>query len=232
MKIIFLNTWHSTLRDELRAYIKKHLHDTAVFCFQEAHEEDRAHYKDLFGDFIAHTTDRQQTDGSWFSNVTYVRKDIPVNEHGNLFTTYEVDEKLGIVGYVTLTLEGKELTVCNVHGFPQPGHKLDTDERLHQSQKILETFSHKGAVIIGGDFNLLPHTQSVGVFSNYGFKNLIEEYDIKTTRNKITFERFPQNIQYYADYAFTSPTIKVKDFVVPEEIVSDHQPLELTVALN
>jgi endonuclease/exonuclease/phosphatase family metal-dependent hydrolase len=111
---------------------------------------------------------------------------------------------------------------------PLPGHKIDTPKRLYQSEAILNMFEEKGAVIIGGDFNLLPHTQSVQTFVEQGYRNLITEFDIKTTRNQITYERHPDNIQYYADYAFVSPAIEVIDFIVPTDIVSDHQPLELT----
>ena len=231
MKIIFLNTWRGELRDDLRAYIARHLDTTTVFCFQEADDASRGAYEDLFADdFVAHTAQRESTDAGWYGTTMYVKKDMTILEKGSLFTTPVPNLGVGIAGFVTLQLPTKQLTICNVHGVPQPGHKLDNPARLYQSETILSTLAHHEAAIIGGDFNLLPETKSVRTFVEHGYRNLITDYAIPTTRNRLTFERFPDNIQLFADYAFVSPEIEVRSFVVPDDIVSDHQPLELTIA--
>lgn len=229
MKVIFLNTWHGEMQSELHAYVEKHLHDTEVFCFQEAHGNDSVSYRDLLADeFTLHTAQRQQTGGGWYDNAMYVRKDITILDRGSLFTDNSDGFDVGIAAFMTLQLSDVELTICNVHGVPRPGYKLDTPDRLYQSKKLLDTFKDNEAVIIGGDFNLLPHTQSVQTFVQHGYQNLVTDFEIKTTRNRISYEKYPDAIQYYADYAFVSPAIKVIDFVVPSDLVSDHQPLELT----
>jgi len=229
MKVIFLNTWHGEMQRELHTYINKHLDDTDVFCFQEAALEDRGAYEQLLAaHFELHTAERQEPDGSWFSNAMYVRKGIAIVEKSSLFTTNNEGFDVGIAAVLTLRLDDVELTICNVHGVSQPGHKIDTPARLYQSKTIINAFKDKEAVIIGGDFNLLPQAESIQTFAKRGYRNLISEFNIKTTRNRITYELFPDNIQYHADYAFVSPAIQVTDFTVPTEIVSDHQPLELT----
>lgn len=233
MKIISLNTWHSQLREPLRAYIELHRSSTDVFCFQEASENDREAYADLMDGFVLHAVRRLENDGSTYSNATYVRKGIPAIETGNLFIARTESEfDLGIAGYVTVQVDGVQITICNVHGIPLPGHKLDSPARLHQSQALLKAFAEKENTVIIGDFNLLPESESVQLFTCHGYMDLIAQYGIESTRNHITYERFPDNIQYYADYAFVSPTLTVMNFTVPDQIVSDHQPLELTLALD
>lgn len=226
MKIIFLNTWHGELAADLHNYIKKHINDTAIFCFHEAPDGDRGAYEELFtNDFVRHTVHRT---GTGFGNTMYIRNTLPLTDYGTLFVDIATDLELGIAHYATLQLGDEELTICSIHGIPLPGHKLDTPARLYQSQTLIDTFAGK-RVVIGGDFNLLPEAQSVKTFAEHGYQDLISDFAIQSTRNHHAFERYPDNPQYYADYTFVSPDIKVTDFVVPEEIVSDHQPLEVTI---
>jgi len=234
MKVIFLNTWHGELRDELRAYVMRHLQSTDVFCFQESNKSDRDAYKDLLADnFVLQSAEKQgENVDVVYGNATYVRKDISIVETGVLFAEGENELHTGLATYLKLNSAEGKVTICNVHGAPYPGHKLDCAARLYQSEKILEKFTDDDRVIIGGDFNLLPDTKSVQMFNEHGYQDLIADFDVTTTRNRITFERFPNDIQYHADYVFVSPGLQVNSFVVPSEIVSDHQPLELSVSIS
>ncbi len=58
-------------------------------------------------------------------------------------------------------------------------------------------------------------------------KNLITEYNIKSTRSKLYRKYGEMN---FADYAIISPEIQVQSFEVPYCEVSDHLPLILTIA--
>lgn len=232
MNVIFLNTWHGQLHAELRAYVQHHLPTTSVFCFQEALDDDRSAYEDVLAEsFTRYTTIKDLGDGIHYGNTTYVRSDIPVVDVGTIFEDVLDRSGPGLVTYVILEIDGEPLTVCNVHGAPFPGHKLDTPARLVQSKTLLQQFMHAPRTIIGGDFNLLPHARSILMFSEHGMKNLISEYSIPTTRNHHVFDRYPDSIQYHADYAFVTPDLRVDRFIVPDDIVSDHQPLELSVSL-
>lgn len=226
MRLTFLNTWHGKLYEELRQYVQDTRQKTDVFCFQEAHVDDQSAYDDLLGDYAKYYNEKVQPDLE-IANVIYVRKDIEVIGSGTL-----IDEGsyIGFANYVVIKQGDSETSVCNVHGIPRPGHKLDTPERLEQSKIILDHFAHDEHVVIGGDFNLLPETKSVTLFEERGYRNLISEYDIPTTRNHIALDSYPDNPQEYADYAFTSPAVRVVDFVVPSDIISDHQPLELEIS--
>jgi endonuclease/exonuclease/phosphatase family metal-dependent hydrolase len=86
-----------------------------------------------------------------------------------------------------------------------------------------------GEKIIGGDFNLNKNTESVKMFEKNGYRNLIEEFGIEVTRNHLIWDLYPENIQFWADYLFVSPEVKVKSFEVPKNEVSDHLPQVLVI---
>ena len=226
MKLTFLNTWDGTLHDELREYVSQTRDTTDLFCFQEAQADTQHAYEDLVSEYNKYYHEKNQVNLQ-LANVIFVRKDIDVVDSGTLLNE---GSDIGFANYVVLKKGNIETSVCNVHGIPNPGDKLDSPERIEQSQVIIDYFRNKGRVVIGGDFNLLPETQSVKLFEEHGYQNLIARYAIKTTRNHIALDAYPDNPQYYADYVFTSPGIQVQDFSVPNDIVSDHQPLSVRVA--
>lgn len=131
----------------------------------------------------------------------------------------------GYFAYVDFEKDNKPFTVTSIHGIWQ-GHKDDSPERTNQSKRILELFESKNdPFIIIGDFNLRPENQCVSMLSER-LRNLVAENNIRTTRNK-NYENMERYQDYIADYAFTSPNIKVKDFRVLPDEVSDHNPLLL-----
>jgi endonuclease/exonuclease/phosphatase family metal-dependent hydrolase len=71
-----------------------------------------------------------------------------------------------------------------------------------------------------GDFNLPPNTKSLAMFEEFGLRNLISEYKINSTRTS-----FYTKEEKFADYIFVSNGIKVNDFSVLPDEVSDHAPL-------
>lgn len=230
VKVIFLNTWHGKLQDELRQYVARHTDETTLFCFQEAEANDRTPYRDLLSDtHVLYTHEKHIDTNTNYANCIYVPNGIPVQQFTPLLTD---DPEAGLATYVTILVHGVETTICTVHGAPRPGHKLDTAARLRQSKVIIDEFVGRQHVIIGGDFNLLPESESVRTFSQHGYRDLISEYAVTSTRNQITYDAYPDSIQYFADYAFVTPDITLKSFTVPEQIVSDHQPLEIVAEVD
>lgn len=225
MNIIFLNTWHSEMPPELHAYVKGIARTVDVFCFTEAFESDLYIYDELLIDFEKITVEKRH-EKLRFGNVMYVRKDLKITESGTFFAD---DTSVGLAHYAALEKNGLQTVVCSMHGIPYPGNKLDTPERLRQTQTLLKAFAGRKRVIVGGDFNLMPETESIRLFADDSYRDLIADYAIETTRNFLTFEKYPGSPQYFADYAFTSADIAVRDFIVPAVIVSDHQPLELSI---
>lgn len=140
--------------------------------------------------------------------------------------------------YVGVEVGTTPLIVCNFYGTARPGNKLDTPERILQSQKALDFLSQqKGEKIIAGDFNLLPETESVRMFERAGFHNLVKEFSIPTTRGTLVkkmhpeYADTPEGFQEFADYAFISQGITATAFTVPDLPISDHLPLILDFAM-
>lgn len=119
----------------------------------------------------------------------------------------------------------EQVTVLNMHGLWQRNSKkVDTPERLQQSEKLNEFFKHvEGKKILCGDFNLNPDTESIKILEK-DMKNLVKEYSITSTRT--SFYNKPEK---FADYIFVSPDVEVKDFKVLPDEVSDHSALFLEI---
>jgi endonuclease/exonuclease/phosphatase family metal-dependent hydrolase len=58
-----------------------------------------------------------------------------------------------------------------------------------------------------------------------GIRNLVKEYGVESTRTKL-YRRYETGSKF-ADYIFVSPEVKVNDFKVLPDEVSDHSPLML-----
>ncbi len=226
MKIVFLNTWNGEIKDGITEFIRNQALDTDIFCFQEVYPEMRQLARSILSDyeeFYAY----KEISGDDFTQATYVNKKIKVIETGEVLDA-QTDCGLGV--NIKITFGNKIIQICNFHGCCQPGDKLDTPARLRQSIGLIEYFKDKkGLKIIGGDFNMLPDTESIRMFANNGYRDLIREFDVKTTRNRVAWEMYPNNPQYHADYIFLSPEIRMKNFSVVNNEVSDHLPLILEI---
>jgi endonuclease/exonuclease/phosphatase family metal-dependent hydrolase len=167
------------------------------------------------------------TDNDDFPQATYLKRTIPLLASGAIM---ENEEGVGLGLYVQIRVGDKNLYICNFHGMSRPVDKLDHPEKLRQSQRLIDFFGDReGLKIIGGDFNLLPETKSIQMFRENGYKDLIKEYKIATTRNRLAWEMYPNHKLYYSDYVFVSPDVKVKSFSVPNIEISDHLPLILEI---
>lgn len=174
--------------------------------------------------------------------VIFFKKTLPVSEHGdfmiyNSLNSYHGQKDWETLGHtaVYVCVDGTTpLTIITLHGNSQPADKRDSPKRLEQSQKILNFLAPRdGEKIVIGDFNLYPDTESIRLFEKAGFRNLITEHGITSTRGSHMhvlfpeYENGPYGFQEFADYAFTSPGINVDAFTVPDAPVSDHLPMIL-----
>jgi endonuclease/exonuclease/phosphatase family metal-dependent hydrolase len=125
-----------------------------------------------------------------------------------------------------LLLENNQpLRVINYHGH-WTKDKIDTPESLKASDILIQLAQEANyPVIICGDFNLFPHTKSIQKLSQL-FTNLSDTYHIQTTRPQSN-ELSKSAKRNVVDYIFTSPSIHINDFVVPNSDISDHLPLIL-----
>jgi endonuclease/exonuclease/phosphatase family metal-dependent hydrolase len=126
---------------------------------------------------------------------------------------------------VIKTESGKSLNVLNHHGYHIPDHKNGNQETLRQMNQIVEYVNGlAGPVILTGDFNLAPHSQSLEVL-NKKLNNLSMNNRLITTRTTLTSK------VEVCDYIFVSDEIKVDNFYASDEVVSDHKALILEFSL-
>ncbi|KKW46169.1 MAG: hypothetical protein UY97_C0009G0026 [Parcubacteria group bacterium GW2011_GWB1_57_6] len=213
------------MKKELRGFFELHAPDTDLFCLQEASEHMRNLVREYLRDFNETTYPvRYRSAIERFDMATYVRKTVPVR-HSEL--AFHDGERMSGMGICTeIEYRGNLLYVLNYGGISRPG-KLDTPERIRQSKKILAYYGTKqGPKILGGDFNVLPETRSIQMFIEHGYRELVHEFAIPTTRNHLAWDRFPTKL-LFSDYVFVSNDIEVKDFKVPDMEISDHLPLIL-----
>ena len=240
----------------LMEFLRAAAPDTDFFCLQEifdSPEENRTvswgGRADIFNDLCAGLPDftpyyavaMHDFDGDEYLDFTlshgiviFAKKDITITSHGDFFISGEdwhakndhsiFPHKLQ---YVRFKKNGTPYTLANVHGVAYPGNKLDVPERIAQSQKIIDFLAAEtGEKILGGDFNLMPNTESIRMIERTGMRNLIKDFVVKTTRNQLSYGQYPESQrQYFADFAFVSPGIHIIDFQVPRIEISDHLPL-------
>ncbi len=111
---------------------------------------------------------------------------------------------------------------ATIHGLWNGKGKTDTEDRILQSQRIKKFMSTiHNPIILCGDFNLHPETDSLKMLDE-NMANLIKTHNITSTRSQY----YPKE-EKFADYILVSSDIKVKEFKVMQEPVSDHLPLWL-----
>ncbi len=114
---------------------------------------------------------------------------------------------------------GTDLNILNHHGHHIHQHKNGDAETMRQCSIIADNINKiEGRLILAGDFNLAPHSDSLEQINKL-VKNLSIEAGLKTTRTQLTHKK------EVCDYIFVSKKIKVISFDVSDEIVSDHKAL-------
>lgn len=256
MRILTLNTWGGRASSsDLLAFFAHYKDTVDVFCLQEMWASSYGH----LGEYKAGGVDMKdvrvmehgvQEVAELLSNHTsffhphhldnyglqmLVSKKYEISEVGEVFVHKEkgyvpqddVAKHARNVQYVKLLCNNKPLTVMNFHGLWNGQGKTDSDERIVQSQKIVNFLKTlEGEIIFCGDFNLLPDTESIKILEDAGLRNLVREYGVTSTRTPLYTKS-----EKFADYIFVSKGLSVTHFEVLQDVVSDHSPLLLEIAL-
>lgn len=112
------------------------------------------------------------------------------------------------------------LHVLTTHGYHIAEHKRGDEHTLaacRQTVEYIETL--EGPVVLTGDFNLVPNSESMQIL-NTKLRNLTLEHKVGTTRNHLTAKTEP------CDYILTRD-IEFENFAVLDDVVSDHLALTL-----
>ncbi len=187
----------------------------------------------LYQPYLQNHNFKEQTDFPLsFGNAMFVRSTIPIQDHGSakIFhaDTEQITEHVFVritktLQYARLTMGAAPLTVINFHGIWFDGPKTDQADTREQSKRVVEFLATvQPPIIVAGDFNLWPETESLAMIERTGLRNLIREYGISSTR--------PRNFAFdrpFADYVLVSPEIRAQRFAALLDEISDHLPLEL-----
>ncbi len=253
MKIITLNTWGGRAGEEKLLNFFDNHKNVDIFCLQEIWSAPYEEYNGSAAGGIPINHDQIMVEGMQkisnlliehtgffrphfldnYGLMMFVRKDYNVISEGEIFVYKEkghipegdIGNHARNIQFVTVQIDHKLITIINFHGLWNGKGKTDTEDRIKQSQNIIAFIqSIEGEVVLCGDFNLLPDTESIRIFENTGLINLIKTNEIKSTRTSYYSKQ-----EKYADYIFTSPNLLVKDFKVLPDEVSDHSPLYIEV---
>jgi endonuclease/exonuclease/phosphatase family metal-dependent hydrolase len=247
MKLITLNTWGGRIAEPLVDFLKLRAGSVDIFCFQEIFSKalpsagkafistdqmNRNLLEDISTVLPNHTGFFCPVDGNSYGIAVFIRPDSVVLDSGET-VIYENknffnDPNPGAdhtrkAFWLHLRLRGEEFLVINVHGHWASHGKKDDSDRILQSQKLLELVNRFTCPkVLCGDFNLHPDTQSIALIEKSGMRNLVSEFDVISTRTHLYAK--PEK---FADYVFVTPDIRVNDFKVLPDVVSDHAPLFL-----
>ena len=244
MKLISLNAWGGRAGREILLDFFQRYKNVDIFCLQEIWSGGDDEAPSWGGDIATKLlTDIGSVLGNhipffrphymdWYGLAIFVKKNLNIQAEGDLFVfkerenAFDKDEALSHarnLQFMTIeTAEGLR-TICNFHGLWNGGEKTDTDERLSQSDNIIRFLKGiSNPHMLCGDFNLLPDTQSLKKLESLGLRNLIKEFGITSTRS--SHYKKPAR---FADYTLVSDGIKVNDFKVLPDEVSDHLAMYL-----
>lgn len=159
-----------------------------------------------------------------FLNVPYGEYDpVPI---GNDFSQHPKNMQI-----CDIKVGDEVCTVGNLHGLWELSG-TDTPERLNMSTLILQELANKENVILAGDFNVKPDTQTIKNIEHH-FVNIFKN-QLKSTFNlkRKNLEKFPGYASAAVDMVFTSPSIRVLSQSCPDVDVSDHRPLVIEFAIG
>ncbi len=254
MKIVCLNTWGGRAGKEgLLSFFAAHKDDTDIFCLQEIWsapysdlEGQKVGGKDLdhsaimvnglqeISELLAeHAPIFRPHHGDNYGLLMLVKNGIEILADGEVFVHKEkgyipegdIGKHARNIQFVTAEHNGAPLTVINFHGLWNGQGKGDSEDRIAQSEKIKNFMQNlQGNIVLCGDFNLEPDTESLRILEGSGLRNLIRENGITSTRTA----HYTGPVKF-ADYVLVSETLEVADFQVLPDEVSDHTPLMLVI---
>lgn len=118
---------------------------------------------------------------------------------------------------------GRIVTVIHLHGLRDSAGKGDTPERLQQAHRLAsfveESREVDDVVVVCGDFNLMPDSETFRVLADVGLTDLVRRADTRTSH-------YAKSVRH-ASYMLVSDPEAVVRFEILDTEVSDHRVLQL-----
>jgi len=240
MKLLQLNVWGGRLEKQIASLIEREKPD--ILCLQEAVSikggsnggwvlsvdeiEKEFNFNLAYAPVINFSFMRRKAE---FGNAilskkspTYVNTIFTRLEYKENFDFEKDDYNIRNLLHVSFEDGNQTLHVLTHHGHHVPNHKKGDEQSLRQCQQIVDYIAKlKGKVILSGDFNLEPHSESLELINKL-LINLPLKAKTKTTRTQLTHKT------EVCDYIFVNNEVKVKSFSVLDDIASDHKALIVT----
>ncbi|MCW1950460.1 MAG: endonuclease/exonuclease/phosphatase family protein [Octadecabacter sp.] len=129
---------------------------------------------------------------------------------------------------VRLAQQGRarSVTIAHFHGLRDAAGKGDTPLRQEQAKRAITLLSQiaspKDDVVLAGDFNILPTSETFDIFADWGLRDLVGTQDTRT-------QLYRKDVRH-ANYMLVSASVKVQAFeVLAAPVVSDHCPLVVSL---
>jgi endonuclease/exonuclease/phosphatase family metal-dependent hydrolase len=242
MKLLQLNVWGGRLEKQIFGLINQEKPD--IICLQEAisigggsnggwfltvDEIKRDFDMNLaYAPVINFSFMRRKAE---FGNA--ILSSMPFQSTDTLFTRFEYKENFDYDSddynvrnllHVTLKDGDEKLHVLTHHGHHVHSHKNGDAESLRQCAQIVDYIKKlSGKIVLTGDFNLSPHSESLEIINSH-LTNLAIKADLRTTRTQLTHKK------EVCDYIFINDKVKVESFKALDDVVSDHKALMMTFA--
>jgi endonuclease/exonuclease/phosphatase family metal-dependent hydrolase len=171
-----------------------------------------------------------------FGLATLIGEDLPVVGVDSAFVhgrfTDHVEWKVADRPRVALAVRtvdratARTVWVVQMHGLRDPAGKGDTPARRRQAERLAELVTRirepGDLVVVCGDFNLLPGSETFDLLAGVGLTDLAGEADTRTSHYRRPVR--------HASYLLVSDVAAVREFeVLAEPEVSDHRALVLDV---
>ncbi len=240
MKLVQLNVWWggkltkdilNFLKDEdadilcLQEAVSLNKPDPALFLHIEAIQRDLDYQSAVFGGAFSF---KFMEGKARFGNAVLSKEPIKRSEviytnleHKDNFDFNTHDYNVRNLVHAEVIHSSKPVHVLTHHGHHIPDHKngnADTYRQMQQIKEYIDTLS--GPVILTGDFNLSPKSESLELLNN-SLTNLCATNNLTTTRTNLT-----DKVEV-CDYIFVNNQVKVNKFYASDKVVSDHQALIL-----
>lgn len=202
MKLMCLNIWGGHVKEPLLNFISQHK-NIDFFCLQEVYHnakekistDDKCVDLKILSEIHAILPNYKAFFRPIVNNIygigMFIHKDIDIICEGEV-VIHENNDYIGRgpthsrnLQWVECRSNGQVYTILNVHGLWNGLGKNDSSERITQSKKI-KTFvdSINTPIILCGDFNLKPNTESIKIIKN-SMQDLIADYGITSTRSSL-----------------------------------------------
>jgi endonuclease/exonuclease/phosphatase family metal-dependent hydrolase len=169
-----------------------------------------------------------------FGLATLVAEDLPVCGVDSTFVhgqfvdhdewTVEDRPRIALAVRTVDRTAGRPVWVVQVHGLRDPRGKGDTPARRRQAERLADLVERirgpRDLVVVCGDFNLLPDSETFDVLADIGLTDLVGPADTRSSHYRKPVR--------HASYLLVSDVAAVKHFeILAEPEVSDHRALIL-----